>query len=229
MDGIDIMTKSNVEKIIDNAVLVNGKKLEAEKILVCIGRKPNVNANELSNIGIKFDDNGIAVNEKMMTNIENIFAIGDVTGMYELAHVASKQGEIAAQNLMGIESKMDYGSIPVCVFTYPEVAFVGKLEGKTGEFPLAASAKASCLGETRGIIKVFENDGILVGTFIVAPHASEMIAEATLAIKMRLKTQDVVDTIHAHPTLPESFVDALRDIDGDAIHLPSKKTSKSKA
>jgi dihydrolipoamide dehydrogenase len=229
MDGIDIMTKSNVERIIDNVVLVNGKKLEAEKILVCIGRKPNVNANELSNIGIKFDDNGIVVNKKMMTNIENIFAIGDVTGMYELAHVASKQGEIAAQNLMGAESKMDYSSVPACVFTYPEVAFVGKLEGKTGEFPLAASAKASCLGETRGIIKVFENDGILVGTFIIAPHASEMIAEAALAIKMRLKTQDVFDTIHAHPTLPESFVDALRDIDGESIHLPSKKTSKSKA
>lgn len=224
MDGIDVMTKSNVEKIIDNAVVVNGKKLEAEKILVCIGRRPNVNVSELNEIGVKFDHDGITVNEKMVTNVQNMFAIGDVTGMYELAHVASKQGEIAAQNLMGIESRMDYSSVPVCVFTYPEVAFVGKLEGRSGEFPLAASAKASCLGETRGIIKVFENDGILVGTFIVAPHASEMIGEAALAVKMRLKPQDVFDTIHAHPTLPESFVDALRDINGEAIHLPSRKT-----
>jgi dihydrolipoamide dehydrogenase len=143
----------------------------------------------------------------------------------ELAHVAAKQGEIAAQNLMGVESKIDYSAVPACVFTYPELAFVGKFEGSTGEFPLTASAKASCLGETRGLIKVFEKEGILVGTFIIAPHAGEMIGEAALAIKMRLKPQDVFDVIHAHPTLPESFVDALRDIDGHAIHLPSKKST----
>ncbi|MBI3842563.1 MAG: dihydrolipoyl dehydrogenase [Thaumarchaeota archaeon] len=228
LDGINVMIRSRVEKIVDNMVLVNGEKIQAEKILVCVGRRPNVNVDELNGIGIKFNKKGILVNDKMLTNVQNVFAIGDVTGMYELAHVASKQGEVAAQNLMGIESKMKYSSIPVCVFTYPEVAFVGKLDGRSGEFPLAASAKASCLDETRGIVKVFENNGILVGAFVIAPHAGEIISEAALGVKMQLKPSDIFDTIHAHPTLPESFVDALRDINGEAVHLPSKGISARK-
>lgn len=223
MDGINVVTGSKVEQITDKAVVSDGQKIESEKILVNIGRRPNINANELNKIGIRTSSKGIVVNEKMMTDEQGIFAIGDVTGMYELAHVAAKQGEIAAQNIMGVESKMDYSVVPACVFTYPELAFVGRLEGNAGEFPLAASAKASCLGETRGLVKVFEKDGVLVGAYIIAPHAGEMIGEAALAIKMKLKPEDVFDTIHAHPTLPESFVDAVRAIEGSSIHLPSKK------
>jgi dihydrolipoyl dehydrogenase len=222
LDGINVMTKSRVDKIIDNISLVNGKELLAEKILVCIGRRPNTNFNELNNIGIKYDQQGISVDEKMRTNIPNVYAIGDVTGMYELAHVASKQGEVAAENIMGIkDNKIDYRSLPVCIFTYPEVAFVGDLNGRSGEFPLAASAKANCLGDTRGFVKVFEKEGRLVGTYIIASHAGEIIGEAALAIKMKLTPKDVFDTIHAHPTLPESFAEAVRDINSEAIHLPA--------
>ncbi len=144
LDGINVMTKSRVEKIIDgddNIIIsfVNGKEVVVEKILVCIGRKPNTNLNELNNIGIKFHRKGsVIVDEKMRTNIPNIYAIGDVTGMYELAHVASKQGEVAAENIMGIkeDSKMDYRFLPVCVFTYPEVAFVGDLNEDLENFHL---------------------------------------------------------------------------------------------
>ena len=222
LDGINVMTKSRVDKIIDNISLVNGKELLAEKILVCIGRRPNTNFNELNNIGIKYDQQGISVDEKMRTNIPNVYAIGDVTGMYELAHVASKQGEVAAENIMGMkDNKIDYRSLPVCIFTYPEVAFVGDLNGRSGEFPLAASAKANCLGDTRGFVKVFEKEGRLVGTYIIASHAGEIIGEAALAIKMKLTPKDVFDTIHAHPTLPESFAEAVRDINSEAIHLPA--------
>jgi dihydrolipoamide dehydrogenase len=229
LDGVNIMTKSRVEKIIDNVAFVNGEKILAEKILICIGRRPNINPNELNNIGIKFDQQqGISVDKKMRTNIHNVYAIGDVTGIYELAHVASKQGEIAAENIMRIKNNyddynnsIDYRSLPVCVFTHPEIAFVGDLNGRSGEFPLAASAKANCLGDTRGLIKVFEKEGRLVGTYIVAPHAGEIIGEAALAIKMKLSLKDIFDTIHAHPTLPESFVEAVRDINSEAIHLPT--------
>ena len=236
LDGINVMTKSRVEKIVDgggNIIIsfVDRKEIvSADKILVCIGRKPNTNTNELNNIGVKFNrKGGVIVDEKMQTNIPNIYAIGDVTGMYELAHVASKQGEVAAQNIMGIkeDSKIDYRSLPVCVFTYPEVAFVGDLNGRSGEFPLAASAKANCLGDTRGLIKVFEKEGRLVGTYIIAPHAGEMISEATLAIKMKASPKDVFDTMHAHPTLPESFADAVRDINGESIHIPARERSNS--
>ena len=232
LDGINVMTKSRVKKIVDNNIaFVNRKEeeeqLEAEKILVCIGRRPNTNPNELNNIGIKFNEKGISVDKKMQTNIPNIYAIGDVTGMYELAHIASKQGEVAAENIMRIKeeeddnNKIDYRSLPVCVFTYPEVAFVGDLNGRSGEFPLAASAKANCLGDTRGYVKVFEKEGRLVGTYIIAPHAGELIAEAAIAIKMKMSPKDVFDTIHAHPTLPESFAEAVRDINSEAIHLPA--------
>ena len=226
LDGINVMTSSRIEKITGGIALVNGEKLKAEKILFCIGRRPNINEDELNNIGVKFNQKGILVDEEMQTSVHNVFAIGDVTGMYELAHVASRQGEIAAQNIMGTESKIDYRSIPICIFTYPEVAFVGELEGRTGKFPLAASAKANCLGNTRGHIKVFEKNGKLVGTFIIAPHAGEMISEAALAINMQLSLEDVFDTIHPHPTLPESFVDALKDVNSLAIHLPSKGSDK---
>jgi dihydrolipoamide dehydrogenase len=221
LDGINVMTGSTVEKILENGVVVaNGQTVDVEKVLVCIGRRPSININELSNCGVKFSDRGIPVNREMRSTVQNIFAIGDVTGIFELAHVASKQGEVAAQNIMGKKSEMDYGTVPACVFTYPEIAFVGKLEGKRGEFPLVASAKANCLGDTKGIFKVFEKDGIIVGALIIAPHAGEMIGEATLAVRMHMKTQDISDTIHAHPTLPESLVDAARDIDNEAIHIP---------
>jgi len=230
LDGINVMTKSRVDKIIDNISLVNGKELVAEKTLVCIGRRPNTNFNELNNIGIKYDQQGISVDEKMRTNIPNVYAIGDVTGMYELAHVASKQGEVAAENIMGIkDNKIDYRYLPVCIFTYPEVAFVGDLNGRSGEFPLAASAKANCLGDTRGFVKVFEKEGRLVGTYIIAPHAGEIISEAALAIKMNLSPKDIFDTIHAHPTLPESFAEAVRDINSESIHLPTRDRIRKSA
>ena len=226
LDGINVMTGSTVEKILENGVVANGQTVEAEKVLLCIGRRPSINISELSNCGVKFSDRGIPVNRQMRSNVQNIFAIGDVTGIFELAHVASKQGEVAAQNIMGKGSEMDYGTVPACVFTYPEIAFVGKLEGKRGEFPLAASAKANCLGDTKGIFKVFEKDGIIIGALIIAPHAGEMIGEAALAVRMHMKTQDISDTIHAHPTLPESLVDAARDIESEAIHIPYRNKKR---
>jgi len=230
LDGINVITGRKVEKILEEGrvvVLDGGQTIEGEKILVNIGRRPSLNIDELRMCGVKFTDQGIPVNGEMRSTVQNIFAIGDVTGIFELAHVASKQGEIAAQNIMGRESQMDYTSIPACVFTYPEVAFVGKLEGKVGEFPLAASAKANCLGETKGMFRVFEKDGIIVGALIIAPHAGEMIAEPTLAVRLHLRAQDIADTIHAHPTLPEAFVDATKDIDGESIHIPYNKGKKS--
>jgi dihydrolipoamide dehydrogenase len=226
LDGITVMTKSNVEKIIGTTAFVNQQRVESEKILLCTGRRPNVRREELSRLGLIFSPKGINVNEKMQTNIPSIYAVGDVTGMYELAHVAAKQGEVAAENIMGVaDSRLDYNTVPVCIFTYPEVAIVGDLRanGKSGECPLVASAKANCLGDTRGTIKVFEKEGKLVGTYIVSSHAGEIIGEAALAIKMKLSAKDIYNTILPHPTLPESFQEAVRDIHHGSIHLPSKK------
>jgi len=223
LDGISVRTQTKVEKIVDKKVVVNGEKIESQKILVCIGRRPNINFDEMGSIGVNCNQMGIKVDNKMGTNISNIYAIGDVTGLYELAHVAAKQGEVAAKNIIrGAETEMDYRCVPACIFTYPEIAFVGELKGRPGEFPFAASAKANCLGDTRGLAKIFEMNGRIVGCYIIGVHASEIIGEAALAIKMGLGPEDVIDTIHAHPTLPESLVDAARDISSESIHLQRK-------
>jgi len=214
LDGISVMTKSSMKITDDGKVMINEDEINPEKILISTGREPNFNTDELDKLGIVWNDEGISVNEHMQTNLSNVYAIGDIAGKYELAHVASYQGEVAAQNILGEKKTMDYSVVPFCVFTYPEVAIVGKCEGNSKEFPMVANAKANCLGDTRGFIKVFEENGILQGTIIVGAHASEIIGEATLAIKLKLKPRDVIETIHAHPTLPEAFVDALRSLDG---------------
>ena len=218
LDGISVMTKSSMKITDDGKVMINEDEINPEKILISTGREPNFNTDELDKLGIVWNDEGITVNEYMQTNLSNVYAIGDIAGKYELAHVASYQGEVAAQNILGEKKTMDYSVVPFCVFVYPEVAIVGKCEGNSKEFPMVANAKANCLGDTRGFVKVFEENGILQGTIIVGAHASEIIGEATLAIKLKLKPKDVIETIHAHPTLPEAFVDALRSLDGKSIH-----------
>ena len=218
LDGISVMTKSSMKITDDNKVMINKNEINPEKILISTGREPNFNTDELDKLGIIWNDDGISVNEHMQTNLSNVYAIGDIAGKYELAHVASRQGETAAANILGEKSKMDYSVVPYCVFTYPEVAIVGKCEGNSKEVPMVVNAKANCLGDTRGFIKVFEENGILQGTIIVGAHASEIIGEAALAVKLKLKLKDVIETIHAHPTLPEAFVDALRSLDGKSIH-----------
>ena len=218
LDGISVLTKSSMKITDDNKIMINNNEINPEKILISTGRQPNFNTEELDKLGINWNDKGIIVNEFMQTSLSNVYAIGDIAGKYELAHVASYQGEIAAQNILGEKKEMDYSVIPYCVFTYPEVAIVGKCEGNSKEFPMVANAKANCLGDTRGFIKVFEKNGILQGVIIVGAHASEIIGEAALAVKLKLKPKEVIETIHAHPTLPEAFVDALRSLDGKSIH-----------
>jgi len=225
IDGITVLTNSKVEKITDNGILVNGQNIDVEKILVCVGRKPNIGSDEMKKLGIEFNGKGIDVNKKMLTSVSNIYAIGDITGKYQLAHVASKQGEVAAHNITGHDSEMDYSVIPFCVFTFPEVAFVGDCSGKSGEFPLRANAKANCLEDTRGFLKVFEKNGICAGAIIIGTRASELIGEATIAIESQLKIEKFLEIIHAHPTLSEAFTEAVRDINGQSIHLPSRTKS----
>jgi dihydrolipoamide dehydrogenase len=223
IDGISVRTGSEVEKVIEGKVVANGEEIESDKILVCIGRKPNLNRDELNEIGVAFNTKGISTNNNMETNVDNIYAIGDVTGLYELAHVAAKQGEVAAESIMGMKNaSIDYRCVPACVFTYPEVAFVGELSGKVGEFPFTASAKANCLGETRGLVKVYERDEQIVGAYIIGSHAGEIIGEAALAVKLGLSPTQIFGMIHAHPTLPESFAEALRAVENKCIHTPAK-------
>ena len=166
----------------------------------------------------------------MKTTSDSIYAIGDITNKIQLAHVASHQGIVAANNIMGKTSSMDYSVVPSAVFTNPEFATVGlsekdaarqELEIKVGNFPFAANGKALTMGESEGFVKLIENakSGELIGAAIVGPHATDLIAELTLAIKNGLKAEDIAETIHAHPTCAESIHEAALSLGLGSIHF----------
>ena len=214
--------------------LDGNKEFIAEKILVSVGRKLNSDRIGLEEIGIQKGARGeIVVNEKMETNIDRIYSIGDVTGNLMYAHVASKQGKIVAENIMGNNEKMDYSVVPYAIFTSPEIAAVGLKESqaldkglkvKTGSFQFRAIGKAHVMGEITGFVKIVsdETSDRILGVHIIGPHASDLIHEAALAIKAGLKTKDIAQTIHAHPTLSEAMMESAEDLNGEAIHVPKK-------
>lgn len=221
-DGIEFLLGSKVEKIEGNRVFVSGKELEAEKVLVAIGRRPVFDKEAMEKLGVKFGKKGILVNDKMQTNLPNIYAIGDVAGGM-LAHVASEQGVTAAQNIMGKNSEFEKHAISWCVFSMPEIASVGELNGdQVGKFPFSASGKASALGERTGFVKILARNGVIVGGTIIGPHASDLIGELALAVRNKLKLEDIEETIHPHPTLCEAIQEAVRAANKRAVHLPKQ-------
>jgi dihydrolipoamide dehydrogenase len=218
------------------AFLSDGKTIEAEKVLVSIGRAMNSKNIGLENIGVKTGQKGeIIVNNKMETNVDGVYAVGDVTGGVMLAHVASKEGIISAENALGGNAVISYNVVPAAIFTSPEIASVGLGEKqalekgykiKIGRFYFRALGKAHAMGEIAGLVKIIadeQNDRIL-GTHIVGPHASDLIHEATLAIEKGLTAKDIAHTIHAHPTLSESIMEAAEDVHDSAIHIPKIST-----
>ena len=207
LDGISVYTGATADAH-GGHIVVGRDKIDPGAVLASVGRCPVLDADRLDTLGVRYSDRGIAVDARMRTSADRIYAVGDVTGVYELAHVATRQGEVAAQNILGQHTRMDYTTIPYCVFTYPEVAMVGRLEGPAATAQMAASAKANCMGQTRGFTRLYTGNGTLQGALIVGAHASEIIGEAALAIRMGLRPQDVAETIHAHPTLPEAIADA---------------------
>jgi dihydrolipoamide dehydrogenase len=207
----------------------SGTVVEAERVLVATGRSLNSAGIGLEAVGVKTERGAIAVNDRMETSVPGIYAVGDVTGLWLLAHVASMQGLVAAANVTGGSAAMDYSAIPSCVYSDPEVASVGLSEPKAkehgravrvGRFNFAALGKAMCVGETAGMVKVVadaETDTIL-GVGIVGAHASDILAEAVLAIRHGLTIRQVGEAIHAHPTLTEAIGEAVHDVHGQAIH-----------
>ncbi|MDV3425848.1 MAG: dihydrolipoyl dehydrogenase [Bacillota bacterium] len=236
--GIKISSSSNVEEIYeteDNQAVVKYSKdgvtkyITSDKVLMSVGRKPYTDGIGLENAGIELNKKGIKVNLKMQTNVENIYAIGDVTNIIQLAHVASRQGIVAAENIMGQDVLMDYSAVPSAIFTSPEIAAAGisekeaKSKGvqvKTGKFPYAANGKALTLGDSRGFIKVIKDvaENRILGASIIGAHATDLIAELTLAINNNIPPDKIIDTIHAHPTTAEIIPEAVMAIEGVSIH-----------
>lgn len=235
--GIKIYTSSKVERIVKEEsggliviVDVKGseKSIYADKVFVSIGRILNTDIKGLENLNIEFDRKAIKVNEHMRTNIDNIYAIGDVTGKMMLAHVASSQGIVASMNIMGYEAKIDYSKIPAVIFTHPEIGYIGiteeeakqKYNLKVGKFPFTANGKALTYGETEGFVKIItdgDSDNIL-GVWIVGPNASDLISTLSLAMQKGLKVNEIEDIIYAHPTTAEAMMEAVLDVSGKSIH-----------
>jgi dihydrolipoamide dehydrogenase len=206
--------------------------VEVEQMLVCIGRTPNTADLGLETIGLKADPRGwIAANERMETEVPGVYAIGDVLGPAKimLAHVASTEGQIAVENAMGGNRRMDYGVVPGAIFTTPEVANVGLSEAQARAEGYAVRAdtvlfrtlgKAQVIGEIAGQAKLVadQNTGKILGVHIVGPHATDLIAEATLAMQMGGTVEDVAATIHAHPTLAEIMLEVSSKALDRALH-----------
>lgn len=237
-DKIKVMTGVKIEKceIVDNevvATLSNGKEVKAEKALLSIGRKPYLDNSGIEDIGIQLERGKVIVNENLETNVKGIYAIGDIINTPFLAHVASKEGLVAAQNAVCGNSKtVNYAAVPRCVYTEPEVAGVGKtekelqengIEYNTGQFDFRALGKAQAIGHFQGFIKILadENDKI-IGASIVGPHATDLLTELSLAVHLGLTVEEVGDVIHAHPTLSEGIMEALHDVHGECVHAAPK-------
>ena len=229
--GIGIITDCKVKDIRkDNqnlGILVSklegGIILEAEKVLLAAGRVPELGNIDVQGLGIKLDKGVIKVDGRMRTNIPGIYAIGDVVGKIMLAHVASREGIVAVENIFGKKVSMDYKAVPNCVFSIPEVASVGLTEEearrgnsniKVSKFPFRANSKALIMGETEGMVKIIANgDNLkLLGVHILGVHASDLIAEVTLALSMGATAKDIINTIHAHPTLEEMIAETAEGI-----------------
>jgi dihydrolipoamide dehydrogenase len=241
-DGADIHLKSKAVKLEKSGgkakvtIETDGKEqvVEAEKVLVAVGFKPNSAGLGLEGVGVKLDERGhIAIDDQMRTNVPSIFAIGDVAGMPYLAHKASKEGEIAAEVIAGHKSARDYRGMPAAIFTDPEIATVGMTESeakaqgkkvKIGKFPFAASGRAMAVSETDGFIKVIidEADHQLLGVAIVGPEASDLISESALALEMCAFAEDVALTVHPHPTLGEGVMEAFKHALGEAVHIMNR-------
>ena len=226
---------TDVESKSGGAVLTltkDGKSstLDVEKVLVAVGRWPVTDGLGQEAIGVEMDGRYIKVDEYMRTSIPNVYAIGDVVKTPQLAHVASAEGILAVDHIAGKHvDPINYDTVPGCTYSQPEVASAGLTERaakergydvKVGKFPFSAIGKAMILGQTDGFVKIVSDSRYdeVLGVHIVGPRATELIAEASLGLKLETTVEEIARTIHAHPTLSEAMMEAAHSVYGEAIH-----------
>lgn len=242
---IKLITGAQVERLEKDAAgpmtasLSNGKRVSAQKILLSVGRQMNTEGLGLGVLGVRTGPRGeIEVNEKMETSVPGVYAVGDVTGKMLLAHVASHQGLVAAENALGGSAKMDYDVVPAGIFTMPEIGSVGLREHqarergidvRTGRFPYRGLGKAHAMGEIAGLVKIIadaKTDRVL-GVHLCGAHASDLVHEGALAIRMGATARQLGHMIHAHPTLAEAIQEAANDVHGTAIHIQPQQPPRN--
>jgi len=228
--GVKILTETKVESVEQQDYLKRvictdqqgGEQIiDSESLLICIGRKPNLSG--VTNLKLRMNGPFISVNEKMETNLENVYAVGDVVGGYQLAHVASAEGLVAAHNASGVTDTIDYKVVPRCIYTLPEIASVGLTEAEAKEqgiaykvekFDHTGNGKALTLGETTGFTKILyeEKYGEMIGVAMVGPHVTEMISDASAFMFLEGTVDEAAKMIHPHPSVSESFYEAALNI-----------------
>lgn len=245
--GIKVLTGSTVAKIEQGKPLRvtitdkdgnNPQTVDADNVLIGVSRRPNTLDLNLEVTGVQTDRRGyINVDDTLRTNVPNVFAIGDVVGKIQLAHVATHQGLVAAGVIAGHDERMDYKAVPAATFTHPEVASVGLSEAKArdaghdvvvGKFPFVALGRAQTYGSTEGLVKIVADKkyGEVLGVHIIGPSASDLIPEGVLALQLEATLEDIANTIHAHPTLGEGSMEAALVALGLPVHVgPPRRAS----
>jgi dihydrolipoyl dehydrogenase len=246
--GVTVLTGTTVDRLERSSATITvrlkeGGEIAAEKILVSVGRGLNSSGIGLERVGVQVGQRGeILVNERMETTEPGVYAIGDVVGKVMLAHVASAQGKVAVENIMGLEASVRYDVIPAGIFTLPEIGRVGLTEQqarkqaeavgqnpdvavKVGRFRYAGVGKAQATGDTTGFFKVIaESSGSkILGVHIVGAHAADLVHEAAMAMQVGATVTEMAGMIHAHPTLAEGLMEAAEDVEEKAIHQARKR------
>jgi dihydrolipoamide dehydrogenase len=209
--------------------LSDGAVAETGLVLLAMGRRPSIDASGIAESGVATENGAVVVNERMETSVDGVYAIGDLVGGWLLAHVASREGIVAASRAAGRDVTMSYRSVPRCTYTHPGIASVGITEAEAkergieitpGRFSFAAVGKAVAEGEGQGFVKVFADasSGAILGGVIVGPRASDLIHEIALAVEAGLTADDVANAIHAHPSLSEAVMEACEAVHGLSIH-----------
>ena len=228
---VDQITKKNSSAVISTTDKDGNKKdFDCEVVLVSVGRKPNTQGLNLEKIGITLDDkNRIQTDKNFKTNLDNIYAIGDVISGPMLAHKAEDEGIAAAENIAGQSGHVNYDTIPGVIYTTPEVASIGKTEEqlndlnikyKIGKFSFMANSRAKAIDDTEGFVKILadEKTDKVLGAHLIGPHAGELIAEIGIAMEFGASSEDIARTCHAHPTFSEAVKEAALSVDKRAIH-----------
>jgi dihydrolipoamide dehydrogenase len=208
----------------------NQNQFECDIVLISVGRKPNTNSLNLEKIGIELDDKKrVKTNKNFQTNVDNIYAIGDVIAGPMLAHKAEDEGIAVAENIAGQSGHVNYDTIPGVIYTTPEVASIGKTEEqlknsnvkyKIGKFSFMANSRAKAIDDAEGFVKILadEKTDKVLGAHLIGPHAGELIAEIGIAMEFGASSEDIARTCHAHPTFSEAVKEAALSVDKRAIH-----------
>ncbi len=246
--GGEIHTNSKVAEVakvggglqVRFSTAAEGGAVDADQVLLAVGRSPYTEGLGAEAAGVKLDRGRVVVDDYLRTSAPGVWAIGDVIGGIMLAHVASYEGVCAVENMAGHARTPDYHAAPNCVYTDPEIAHVGLgekeakergLDVTVGRFPFAAAGRALTLGQTEGFVKVVADaaSGRMLGVHIVGSRATDLIAEATLAVQNGLTLEQLDVTMHAHPTLPEAIMEAALAAQGRAIHIPNRRPASNPA